>query len=122
MPSEVEHAAQAGGDAMSIIGTVAYTNPTYGIALVTPANKARDHDIFCREIWFRVGGVGEPFVGQVIELEVGRTPEGDLEGMFVRNPRLQPPPAGMKNLEPEAGAEPAAVPLHTAAGSDLEAR
>ncbi len=83
---------------MSITGRVAYTSVTYGLALITPLGKSRDYDILAREIWFLVGGVGEPHAGMIVEFEVGRTPEGDLEAMFIRNPRLQPP-AGIKSVE-----------------------
>ena len=43
-----------------LTGRIAYTNPTYGFALITPAGKSRDYDVFCLERWFLAGGVGEP--------------------------------------------------------------
>ncbi|MFK4538017.1 cold shock CspA family protein [Bradyrhizobium ottawaense] len=110
---------------MSIIGRVSYQNESRRFALLTPAGKTRDHDIFAAEVWFAVGGLGDPHVGMLVEFDVDRSRDGGLEAVNLRHPKLQPP-----SIEPGyettcgslvAGAVPAAVRT-PAAGNNLKAR
>jgi hypothetical protein len=59
-----------------------------------------------------------------VQFEIGRTPEGDLEAMFVSHAQLLPPDdAGIKIKHHQAGASPAVAECRPAtAGTNLEAR
>lgn len=89
---------------MSIVGQVAYQNVGRGFVLLTPLGKTREYDIYGRDIWFLVGGVGEPYHGMIVEFDLGRTLDGSIEATNVRHPKLQPPQAGIDGREVEAGA------------------
>jgi cold shock CspA family protein len=104
-----------------MIGRVAYSNQSRRFVLITPAGKSRDHDVFASDIWFFVAGLGEPRFGQLVEFDVALDTNGKLEAVKIRTP-LQPPGAGIKHLEPLAGAAPAARSRHRAAGDFPEAR
>ncbi|MET4041761.1 hypothetical protein ABIC03_003452 [Bradyrhizobium sp. RT6a] len=119
MPAEVEPAPQAGGGAMSIIGTVSFESEAYRLVLLTPAGKSRDHDVLCRSIWFHVAGLGHPHKGLIVEFEIDRSTDGGIEAINVRHPQLPPPIRFTGTRAGEAGAEPAAVLLSQAAAGNI---
>jgi cold shock CspA family protein len=101
-----------------MIGRVSFSSPERGIALITPSGCSRDHDLIASTAWFFVAGLGEPVQGQVIEFDLGRTRDGSIEAVNVRNPQLLPPAE-----RAQAGAvPPTAVPTTPSAAVNPEGR
>ncbi|MGY2806384.1 hypothetical protein [Bradyrhizobium sp. USDA 4506] len=94
-----------------MIGVVAYVNTSRHFALITPSGRSRASDIYCAEVWWYVGGVDLPFVGQIVEFDLTPHPDGQIEAVRIRLSELRPASAGINDqtVDARAGAAPAAV-------------
>lgn len=69
-----------------MIGTVAHVSPSRQLALITPTGRDRRHDVVVSDLWFVIGDVEPPFVGQVVEFDVAKNSQGFIEAVNVRPP------------------------------------